>query len=227
MSSEQITAEKRMAGVVAADFVKDGMVVGLGTGSTVYYTIQKLGQRVKEGLQITAVSTSRATTKLARELGIPLADLNEVQQIDLTIDGADEVDPWFRGIKGGGGALLFEKIAASCSKQNIWVVDSSKYVSKLGKFLLPVEEIPMGAAHVQKKITAKGYTCRMRMREKELYYTDSGNVILDVNIEVVTEYDRFNQWLLSIPGIVETGLFLDIVDQVILPKENKVEILTR
>lgn len=227
MDSERITAEKRMAGVAAADMVKNGMIVGLGTGSTVYYAIQKIGQRVKEGLRITAVSTSSATSKLAQELGISIVPLNEVDEIDITIDGADEVDPQFRGIKGGGGALLFEKIVASCSKQNIWVIDSTKYVNKLGKFLLPVEVIPMGYAHIMRQLQEEGYSCKLRKSGVNNYYTDSGNVILDLDISKVLEYEELNQRLLSIPGVVETGLFLNIADKIILPEEGGVKVLAK
>lgn len=146
--NEQLLEQKKLVGEYAANYVKDGMVVGLGTGSTVYFTIQKIGKMVKEGLSIKAVSTSSSTTVLANKLNIPLVSLNEVVGIDVTIDGADEVDGMFHGIKGGGGALLFEKIVASNSKQNIWVIDSSKYVEKLGGFLLPIEVISLGYTHI-------------------------------------------------------------------------------
>lgn len=222
-----VLAEKRMVGERAADFIKDGMIVGLGTGSTVYYTIQKIGGMVKEGLNISAVSTSNSTSTLAKELGIPLKLLNEVSKIDITIDGADEVDYKFQGIKGGGGALLFEKIVAYCSEQNIWVIDSRKYVSKLGKFLLPVEIIPLGYMHFLKKMQENDYKCVLRNYGKDLFHTDSGNVIVDVNIDKVTDYQGFNQWLLNMPGVVETGLFLDVVDKIIMPNNNEVKILAK
>lgn len=227
MNMECVDTEKRLVGERASDFIKDGMIVGLGTGSTVFYTIQKLGRMVREGLKITSVSTSNATSKLAIQLGIPLVSLNEVSEIDLTIDGADEVDPMFHGIKGGGGALLFEKIVASCSKQNIWVIDSRKYVSKLGAFLLPIEVIPLGYTHILRRLQENSYPCNLRYKEGSLYYTDSRNVIIDCNISGVTDYHKFNEWLLSMPGVVETGLFLDIVDQIVLFDHNEVKILSR
>lgn len=222
-----VLAEKRLVGEKAADFIKEGMIVGLGTGSTVYYTMQKLGRMVKEGLNISAVSTSLSTSTLAKELGIPLKSLNEVSRIDITIDGADEVDYMFQGIKGGGGALLFEKIVAYYSDQNIWVIDSGKYVSKLGKFPLPVEVIPMGYIQFLKKMQENNYKCVLRKNEKDIFKTDSGNVIIDVNIEKVTDYQEFNHWLLNIPGVVETGLFLDVVDKIIMPDKNDVKILIK
>ena len=135
---------KRLAGEKAAEYVKDGMIVGLGTGSTAYYAIQKIGELVKQGLKIKAVATSTSSEQLARELGINLVTFAEVDSIDLTIDGADEVDPHWNLIKGGGGALLREKIVAAASKQLIVIVDESKVVAQLGKFPLPVEVVPFG-----------------------------------------------------------------------------------
>lgn len=225
MENDRVRSEKMLVGERAADYIKDGMVVGLGTGSTVYYTIMKVGRMVQDGLQIKAVSTSTSTSQLAKKLGIPLVGLDEVKKIDVTIDGADEVDPMFRGIKGGGGALLFEKIVASCSRRNIWVVDSSKYVKRLGTFKLPVEVIPFGHTQVLRKMTENSFECAVRMKEENIFYTDSGNMILDMNISRVEDYDSFNQWLLGTPGVVETGLFLDIVDEVILPDMDGVKII--
>lgn len=135
---------KQLAGIEAAKFVKDGMIVGLGTGSTAYYMVEEIGRRMREeGLRITGVTTSNATKEQAEKLGIPLKSIDEVPVVDLTIDGADEISADFQGIKGGGAALLFEKIVATYSKETIWIVDSSKLVHKLGKFPLPVEVILM------------------------------------------------------------------------------------
>lgn len=135
---------KQLAGIEAAKFVKDGMIVGLGTGSTAYYMVEEIGRRMREeGLRITGVTTSNATKEQAEKLGIPLKSIDEVPVVDLTIDGADEISADFQGIKGGGAALLFEKIVATYSKETIWIVDSSKLVDKLGKFPLPVEVILM------------------------------------------------------------------------------------
>ena len=137
---------KQLAGIEAAKFVKDGMIVGLGTGSTAYYMVEEIGRRMREeGLRITGVTTSNATKEQAEKLGIPLKSIDEVPVVDLTIDGADEISADFQGIKGGGAALLFEKIVATYSKETIWIVDSSKLVHKLGKFPLPVEVIPYGS----------------------------------------------------------------------------------
>ncbi len=143
--------EKQLAAEKSVEFIKDGMTLGLGTGSTVFFLVNKLAELVKDGLKIKCVSTSNQTSELAKSLGIKITKFNEVDIIDLTIDGADEVDKNLNGIKGGGGALLFEKIVASASNQVIWIVDSSKFVKKLGKFPLPVEVIEFGSNHLLKR----------------------------------------------------------------------------
>lgn len=144
---------KKMVGYKAAEFVKDGMIVGLGTGSTAYYMVEAIGKRVKEeGLSIVGVTTSHRTTDQARELGIPLKDIDEVDHIDVTIDGADEISDDFQGIKGGGAAHLFEKMVANLSEEIIWIVDDSKMVSKLGAFPLPVEVVKFGCGQVLKRL---------------------------------------------------------------------------
>lgn len=217
--------EKKLAGEKAAEFIKDDMIVGLGTGSTVYYTIAKLGEMVKEGLKIKAVSTSTATTNLARSLGIELFPIDEIESIDITIDGADEVDEMFNGIKGGGGALLFEKIVASASKKNIWVVDSKKVVKTLGKFPLPVEVIPFGHKHLYKKFEDKGMNPVIRKVEHNYFLTDSNNNIIDLNLSSIENPQELSNWLKGLPGVVENGLFLNYADVVIIGKDNDVELL--
>jgi len=219
---------KQIAGEKAAEFVKDGMIVGLGTGSTVYYTILKLGERVKEGLKITAVSTSTSTTKLAEKIGINIVPLNEVNYIDLTIDGADEVDASLNGIKGGGGALLFEKLVAVASKKTIWVVDESKIVSTLGKFPLPIEVVPFGYHHVFNKLKNLGYNPAIRKDNDNQYYmTDGHHYIIDLFMESIDNPNELEKTILWIPGVVETGLFLNIADTIIVGKENSVEVINK
>ncbi len=219
--------EKKLAGEKATDFIKNGMVLGLGTGTTVFHTINKLAEMVKDGLEIKVVSTSKATTDIARKLGISLIDLNEVKKIDLTIDGADEVDFNFTGIKGGGGALLFERIVASCSNENIWVVDSSKYVETLGKFPLPVEVIPLGYKHLVSKFEANNMKPVMRKKGNDLFITDSGNVLIDLHMDKIVDCNKLNEWLNNIPGVVQSGLFINVVNKIVIAKGNEVEVISK
>src|SRR3712207_103732 len=172
---------KALVGQAAVKYIEDGMIVGLGTGSTVRYLVDALGERVKnEGLNIVGVTTSNRTTEQATNLGITIKDLDEVDHVDLTIDGADEVDPNFFGIKGGGGALLWEKIVNNASTKNMWIVDESKLVDQLGDFGIPVEVIPFGASHVFSALQAKGYQPEWRMAGDQKYRTDEGNLIIDL-----------------------------------------------
>lgn len=221
MNEKQIAAEK------SVEFIEPGMVIGLGTGSTVAYLINALGKKVKKGLNINAVSTSAATTKLAEENGIEIKDLDNVDYIDITIDGADEVDLSLNGIKGGGGALLFEKIVANSSKRNIWIVDSTKMVEQLGSFPLPVEVVPFGKQQTFNLLNRRGYNPKFRIKENELFKTDSGNFIIDLHLKKIEDADKLNMELKLIPGIIETGLFIDIADVVITGRENKAEIIER
>lgn len=219
MSQDAQNFEKQIVGEKAADYVDNGMIVGLGTGSTIAYTIHKLSERIKtEGLKITGVSTSNQTSELASSLGIPMKELNEVSTIDLTIDGVDEFDPEFNGVKGGGGALLFEKIVAKASKYNIWVADSSKAVEKLGAFPLPVEVLPFGYKHLEQRLKENGYnpTLRQDKNSDQPYRTDSGNYILDCHMNEISAPEEVSHWLNSQPGVIENGLFINIVDHIIL-----------
>jgi ribose 5-phosphate isomerase A len=214
--------EKQLVGEKAVEFVKDGMVVGLGTGSTVYYTILKLGELVKEGLKITGVPTSLATEKLAKELGIPLVTLEEVDYLDVAIDGADEVDRNMELIKGGGGALLREKIIARASNQFIVVADSSKVVETLGTFPLPVEVTSFGHAITKKHILSLGGTATLRQSMGSNYVSDNGNYIYDVDFTEIPNPEALERALNLIPGVVENGLFVGMADKVITLKNQKV-----
>ncbi len=222
-----IDKEKELAGSAVSDFLSDGMILGLGTGSTFYYAIKKIGEMVKDGLKIKAVSTSSSTDKLAESLNIPLLSIDDIDEIDLTIDGADEVDPEFNGIKGGGGALLFEKVVAKSSKQNLWVVNAAKMVDKLGAFPLPIEVVPYALSNVFKKLEARGYNPKIRIKEGEKYLTDSGNHIIDASLGVIEDAYKLEVELNMIPGVVENGLFLDVVDIVIVGKGNSVEVIRK
>ncbi|EBF5840506.1 ribose-5-phosphate isomerase RpiA [Listeria monocytogenes] len=213
--------QKKLAGEKACEWIEDGMIVGLGTGSTVYYTIEKLGQMVNNGLHITGVATSDETTKQAEKLGIPLKSLNDVTEIDVTIDGADEIDTNFQGIKGGGGALLREKMVASASLKNIWVVSEEKLVRTLGKFPLPLEVIPFGWKQIERTLAKEQIQTNLRKQSNgEVYVTNNGNYILDIVNQSFTDAEMWQEKLAQIPGVVEHGLFLDYVDVIICGKAN-------
>lgn len=209
---------KKMVGYKAAEYVKDGMIVGLGTGSTAYYMVEAIGKRVKEeGLSIVGVTTSHRTTEQADELGIPLKDINEVDHIDVTIDGADEISDDFQGIKGGGAAHLFEKMVANQSEEVIWIVDDSKIVSKLGAFPLPVEVVKFGCSQVFNLFSREKLSPSFRLDDEgEKLVTDSGNYIIDLQLDVIEEPHKLAKWLDSVTGVVEHGLFLDCVTKVIV-----------
>ena len=218
---------KKIAGEKAVEFIKDNMIVGLGTGSTVYYTIVKLSERIKEGLNIKAVSTSNSTTKLAESLGIPIISLNEVDYVDLTIDGADEVDDLLNGIKGGGGALLYEKLVANSSKKVIWVVDKNKMVKSLGKFHLPIEVVPFAYRQIFNKLKELGLNPVIRKNYNGYYVTDGQHYIIDLFIQKIEDPYELEKNIKMISGVVDTGLFLDIADTVIVGRENTVEIINK
>lgn len=212
--------EKQLVGEKAVEFVKDGMVVGLGTGSTVYYTIVKLGELVKSGLSIKGIPTSKQTENLAIELGIPLTTLADVEHIDVAIDGADEVDRNLHLIKGGGGALLREKIIARAAQKFIVVADSSKIVSTLGAFGLPVEVTRFGYTMTAKHIEDLGGKTSLRTIDGEPFITDNGNYILDVDFGQIPSPQELEYRLNLIPGVVENGLFVDMADAVITYDAN-------
>lgn len=215
---------KKEAGLKAASYIKDGMVVGLGTGSTAYYMVEEVGRRVKEeGLKVTGVPTSDETRKQAESLNIPLKDINEVPYIDLTIDGADEFDPKLWGIKGGGGAHLREKIVANMSKNVIWIVDETKQVETLGKFPLPVEVIPFGSQALFVELALKGYRPEWRMVNGERFRTNSNNYIIDLYIEKIEDPVLVANELKSMIGLVEHGLFIDMTDMVIMANPTGIE----
>lgn len=217
---------KKLAGETAAKFVKDGMVVGLGTGSTVYYTLVKLGNMIQnEGLNIKGVTTSSFTTAIAKELGIPLVDIDSIDKIDITIDGADEIDENYNGIKGGGGALFFEKIVAKASNHIVWVVDSSKMVKELGSFPLPVEVLPFGYSHVKNAIESKGITVELRRKDGRNVVTDSGNYILDLYTNKIDNTEELNEFLNNLTGVLEHGLFIKMVETIVIANEESTQII--
>jgi ribose 5-phosphate isomerase A len=218
---------KQMAGERAAEFVQDGMVVGLGTGSTVYYTVKKLGELVAQGLSIKGIPTSRQTEALAREVGIPLTSFAEVTRLDLTIDGADEVNATLDLIKGGGGALLREKLVATASKKLVIVADSSKRKQELGAFPLPVEVVPFAWQSTAERVAALGCEPRLRMAGDQPFVTDNGNYILDCAFGTILDPMGLDVRLKLLTGVVETGLFVSITDAVVFAGENGVEVVTK
>lgn len=216
---------KKLVGEKAAEFVEDNMVVGLGTGSTAYYMVEAIGKRVQQGLNIIGVPTSKRTQLQAEKLGIPLKSVDEVAYIDITIDGADEISSTFQGIKGGGGALLFEKIVANYSKKIIWIVDESKMVEDLGAFPLPVEVIPYGSQQLMNLFKDKGYAPVLRENEEgKPYLTDMGNYIIDLHLKKIEDPHALANSLIQQTGVVEHGLFLDCVNTVLIGSEKGVNI---
>ncbi|MFC5465212.1 ribose-5-phosphate isomerase RpiA [Lederbergia graminis] len=211
---------KKLAGEKAVQYVKDGMIIGLGTGSTVYWTIKKLGELVRDGLDIRGIPTSKNTEELAIEEGIPLISLSEIGQLDITIDGADEVNPDLQLIKGGGGALLREKLIASISKRLVIVVDESKCVSRLGRFPLPVEVTPFGVEITSKQLQVLGCTPKLRTKKDIPYKTDNGNYILDCSFSSISEPIELTNKINMLPGVVENGLFVNMAEIIVVAKKD-------
>ena len=219
---------KEQVGIKAAEFVTDGMIVGLGTGSTAYYFVAELGRRIKEeGLKITAVTTSSVTYEQAEGLGIPLKAIDDVEVVDLTVDGADEVDPALNGIKGGGGALLMEKIVATNSKDCIWIVDESKQVETLGAFKLPVEVVQYGAENLFRHFEKKGYSPAYREKDGQRFVTDQGNLIIDLDLKVIPDAEALAEELDRTVGVVDHGLFLGMVSKVIVGTPEGPKIISK
>ena len=228
----KVNNPKQVAGTEAAKLVEDGMVVGLGTGSTVYFTLVALAKRMEsEGLRIQGVPTSIDTENKAREMGIPLIGLDRVTSIDLTIDGADEADHGFRLTKGGGGALLREKVVAYLSKRMAVVMTPDKLVEKLGAtFALPVEVVPFAAPMVAREVEAIGAIPKLRKQvDGKPYLTDNHNQILDCTFAAgIADPAAMEHQLDSIPGVVESGLFIDLAHHLYMGKsDGTCEVLSR
>ncbi len=226
--------QKRQAAAAAAALIEDGMRLGLGTGSTAKHFVDIVGARVKEGLRVVCVPTSEATRAQAERLAIPLTTLDETPELDLTVDGADELDRFLQLVKGGGGALLREKIVAASSRRLVIIADSSKRVATLGAFPLPVEVVPFGHPATRGKMLAAarraGCEGELRLRTQpdgQVFFTDNGNVIYDCVFGCIADASKLDRELQSIPGVVETGLFLGLADTAYLAGPGGVETITR
>ncbi|WP_395647780.1 ribose-5-phosphate isomerase RpiA [Terricaulis sp.] len=224
------------AAAKALDFVKDGMIVGLGTGSTSAHFVRLLGERVRQGLRVKGVPTSEATQALAEQHGVPLLNISQVTGIDIDVDGADEVDPQFRLIKGGGGALLREKIVAAASGAMIVIADESKAVETLGKFPLPIEVTRFGSSLTAQRIHdalratgCEGHEVVLRVGGKgnDPMITDGGNYILDAQAKRIPDANELADALKRIAGVVEHGLFIGLAATVILGKDKGAEVRAR
>jgi ribose 5-phosphate isomerase A len=220
--------EKEAAARASLRFVEGGQVVGLGTGSTAAYFIKLLGEKVRNGMRVRGIPTSDRSRELAESLGIPLTTLDECQEIAVTVDGADEVDPQLRLIKGGGGAMLREKIVASATKRLVIVADETKQVPVLGKFPLPVEVIKFAQALVAKRITALGAQVSLRKNaDWAPFVTDEKNHILDCRFGQIADADTLARQLSEMPGVVEHGLFIGMASVVLLATGSEIVELRR
>jgi ribose 5-phosphate isomerase A len=215
-------SEKQRSAEAAVEYVKDGMIVGLGTGSTTEFAVKKLGEKVRDGLAIRGIPTSDITKKQAEEEGIPLIDFSETIYIDLTIDGADEIDADLNMIKGGGAALLREKIVASASREVIIIVSSEKFVHQLGSFPLPVEVIPFGWQVIFKQLETLGGSPNLRLKQGQALRTDQGNYIIDCQFSQIIDAVQLEQLLNMIPGVVENGLFTGLCSRMIMADGDKI-----
>jgi ribose 5-phosphate isomerase A len=222
-------ALKRAAALAALASVEPGMRLGLGTGSTASEFVRLLGERARSGLDVIGVPTSEATRRLAEAEGVRLTTLNETPELDLTVDGADEIDPALRLIKGGGGALLYEKIVAAASQTMLVVADASKRVERLGRFPLPIEVVPFGLAATRNAIVRAAGSCgcqgplALRERDARLFITESGHLILDLACGVIPDAQALADALARIPGVVEHGLFIGLAKIAYIAHERGVD----
>ena len=213
---KNVISEKQLSAEAACNYVKDGMIVGLGTGTTAEFAVRKIGKLVRNGLSIRGIPTSNRTKELAEAEGIPLIDFSESMFIDLTIDGADEIDGNLNMIKGGGAALLQEKIVASVSKAEIIVVNRTKLVDQLGAFPLPVEVIPFGWQVVFNQLESLHWNPDLSLNKGQPQVTDQGNYIIDCHFRKIENPKLLEHQLNMIPGVVENGLFINLCTKMIL-----------
>jgi ribose 5-phosphate isomerase A len=222
----QQNLEKQAAAARSLDYVSDGMTVGLGSGSTSMFMIAALGLKRRENSwTIRGVASSTAAEEAARKAGIPLVELNDVEYLDVAIDGADEIAPGLALIKGGGGALFREKVVAAASREFVVIADSSKLVPALGAFPLPVEVLPMAWKHVGRRLERLGAHPRLREKAGCAYLTDQGNYIMDCECGVITDPQELSNRIKEIPGVVEHGLFLGMATRALIGRATDVEVV--
>jgi ribose 5-phosphate isomerase A len=224
---DDVTARKRAAARAAVAEIEDGMLIGLGTGSTANFAIGALGERIAAGLRVSAVATSLATSRLAAEAGVPMRPFDTLAKLDLAIDGADEIDPQLRAIKGKGGAMLREKVVAAAAARTIIVVDDGKRVARLGAKALPVEVLPFAAGFVSDRIESLGAAVSLRTAGGTPYLTDQDNIVLDCRFGTIENPQALAAALAAIPGLLGHGLFLDEIDAVYVGVADGVIPLTR
>lgn len=225
MDEQNKELQKRAAGEKAAEYIQDGMVIGLGSGSTVYWMLKKLGEMIVQGMKVKGIPSSLRTEGWAKEFGIPITDFSEVQLLDLAIDGANEIDPQFNLSKGGGGSLVREKIVNANSKKLIIIADESKLVSQLGKAPLPVEILQFGWEVTAIKIAQLGCKPVLRIQEGVRFVSNNGNYIVDCQFKSILNPKKLHHELKQLVGVVETGLFIGMTDIVILAGETDVKII--
>lgn len=217
--------KKRLAGEKATEYIKDGMILGLGTGSTAYHMIKRVGELVQNGMKLKAVATSKSTERLAIELHIPLVQIDEIDKIDLCIDGVDEIDRHFNAIKGGGGALFREKIVANLADEVIWIMDDSKLVDSIGAFPLPIEVLPYGYTQIIRKLKEYSFNPIIRMKEGNVFITDNGNYIVDLHIGNPMNINAVRDKINGITGVLETGLFVNMCKRIVVGTESGTKVI--
>jgi ribose 5-phosphate isomerase A len=219
----KIKHEKELAAKEAVKHIKNRQIVGLGTGSTAFFAIAEIGKMVKDGLKINAIPTSAQTEEQAQSLNIPLITIDDIDRIDVTIDGTDEFDANLDLIKGGGGALLKEKMVAKITKKQIIIADSSKQVEKLGAFKIPVEVLPFASDYACKRIEDFGGKAKIRRRDGQMFLTDERNYIIDADFGLIESPHVISNKLNNIEGVVCNGLFLDLADLVIIADGDEIK----
>ncbi len=219
----EIENQKKRAGFKAVEKIKNGQIIGLGTGSTVYYSILKLSEKVKRGLKVKVIATSKETKALAEELGLEIIDLNDVEKINLTIDGADQVTKEGYMVKGGKGALTREKIVAFYSENYVIVVDETKLVNSLGGKPVPLEILKFGWKKTINFFREKGVKAKLRVKNDEVFVTDNGNYIVDVYFSSIQEPEKLERELNNVPGVIENGIFTKKPNEIYVGRKEGVE----